>query len=200
MRHEPVVKLSRSLGVPLTPKAARIMDVRSYRPGQHGRSRHVPTEYGRRLREKQLLRAQYFLSERYLRRVFAEAARVSGPTGENLLARLERRLDSTVLRAGFARTIYQARQLVSHRHVEVNDRRLDIPSALLRPGDVVRIRPASVGLPVAREAQEGTITASTPPYLQVDRDRLAVLHLRPARRAEIPVVCDEQLVVEYYAR
>ena len=199
MRHKPVVKLSRSLGVPLTAKAGRIMETRSYRPGQHGRARHVMSEYGRRLREKQLVRAQYHVSERQLRRAFAAAARASGPTGENLLAGLERRLDATVLRAGFARSIYQARQMVSHGHILVDGHRLDIPSAQVRPGQAVSFRPASAGLPVAQEARTGGIDVEIPPYLDVDRAALTVMHRRPARREEIPVVCDEQLVVEFYA-
>lgn len=199
MRHKPVVKLSRQLGHPLTAKAATVMEVRSYRPGQHGRARHNVSEYGRRLREKQLVRAQYFVSERYLRKAFAEAHRAAGPTGQNLLAGLERRLDATLLRAGFARTVYQARQLVSHGHVLVDGRRVDIPSARVREGEVVRLKDKSHALPIAVEARAGTILASTPRYLEVDRERLSVVHLRAANRDEIPVTVDEQLVVEYYA-
>lgn len=200
MRHKPVVKLSRALGVPLTDKAARIMEVRSYRPGQHGRSRQVLSEYARRLREKQLVRAQYHVSERYLRRAFEAASRASGATGENLLAGLERRLDATVLRSGFARTIYQARQLVSHGHVLVNGRRVDIPSARVRTDDVVQVKASSFDLPVFQEARAlSTADRPVPGYLQVERSSLMVRHVRPANRSEIPVVCDEQLVVEYYA-
>jgi small subunit ribosomal protein S4 len=200
VRHKPVVKLSRSLGLPLTAKAAKIMEVRSYRPGQHGRARHNVSEYGRRLREKQLVRAQYFVSERYLRKAFSDAVRSSGPTGQNLLAGLERRLDSTILRAGFARTIYQARQMVTHGHVLVDGRRVDIPSARVREGEVVSIKPASANLPIALEAKAGAILSTTPRYLEVNREQLSVMHLRPANREEIPVTCDEQLVVEYYAQ
>jgi len=200
VRHKPVVKLSRSLGVPLTAKAAQVMEVRSYRPGQHGRSRHVVSEYGRRLREKQLVRAQYFVSERHLRRAFEAANRADGPTGENLLADLERRLDTTILRAGFARSIYQARQMVSHGHVTVDGRKLDIPSARVRDGQVVQIRPASATkLPIAEEAKAGLIDIEIPPYLTVDRNELTVTHVRAAKRSEVPIVCDVQLVVEYYA-
>jgi small subunit ribosomal protein S4 len=200
MRHKPVVKLSRSLSLPLTDKAVAIMEVRSARPGEHGKARHTPSEYGLRLREKQRLRAQYFISERQLQRAFAAAAAAAGPTGENLLADLERRLDATVLRAGFARTIYQARQLVGHGHVKVNGRRLDIPSARLDEWDALQLtgRQGSLAPDIAAYIAEKSI--STPPYLQVDVDRRVVTHVRRPRRSEIPVVCDEQLVVEYYAR
>ncbi len=198
MLHKPVTKLSRSLGIPLTDKAARIMEVRSYRPGVHGRARHTPSEYGVRLREKQRLKAQYHVSERQLRRAFAEAARRSGPTGDNLVADLERRLDATVLRAGLARTVYQARQMVSHGHVEVDGRRLDVPSARVAVGQQVRIRAASRHLPVLEEVRSGASSA-VPAYLSVDPVALTVEHLRPAQRAEVPVVCDVQLVVEFYA-
>ncbi len=199
MRHKPVGKLSRALGIALTPKAERILDERPARPGQHGTSRHVLSEYGRRLREKQRLRAQYFISEAHLRRTFALASRRTGPTGENLFADLERRLDAVVLRAGLARTVYQARQLVSHGHIEVNGRRLDRPGARLSDGDVVQVRAGSHAMPVFAAAREEPRVA-VPHYLDIRREQLAVQVVRAARREEVPVTCDEQLVIEYYAR
>jgi small subunit ribosomal protein S4 len=199
VRHKPVGKLSRALGIALTPKAEKILDERPSRPGQHGTSRHVLSEYGRRLREKQRLRAQYFISEAHLRRTFAHAVRRPGPTGENLFADLERRLDAVVLRAGLARTVYQARQLVGHGHIEVNGRRVDRPGARLVDGDVVSVRARSHGMPVFLAAREEPAVA-VPAYLEVRRDLLAARLVRDARRHEVPVTCDEQLVVEYYAR
>lgn len=200
MRHKPAGSLSRSLGIPLTPKGAAVLDERPYRPGQHGRRRRDLTEYGRRLLEKQRLRAQYFISERQLRRAFADAARRPGRTDENLIADLERRLDAVVLRAGFARTIYQARQLVSHGHVLVNGSRVNIPSYRLKDGDYASIKPSSAHQPVFVAAREQENVATTPPYLEVRSDLLTARVLRDARRDECPVLCDAQLVVEYYAR
>jgi small subunit ribosomal protein S4 len=199
VRHKPVGKRSRALGIALTPKAERILDERPARPGQHGKARHVLSEYGRRLREKQRLREQYFISEAHLRRTFALAARRPGPTGENLFADLERRLDAVVLRSGFARTVYQARQLVSHGHLEVNGRRLDRPGARLADGDVVSVRARSHAMPAFVAAREQPLV-DVPRYLDVRRDLLAVQVLRGARRDEVPVTCEEQLVIEFYAR
>jgi small subunit ribosomal protein S4 len=119
------VRLSRSLGIALTPKAARHLERRPYPPGQHGRRRRTGSDYRARLLAKQRLRAQYNLSEAQLRLAMARALRSGGKTGESLLVDLETRLDALVLRAGFARTIYQARQAVSHGHVTVNGRRVD---------------------------------------------------------------------------
>lgn len=188
------------MGIPITPKAAKVMDARQTRPGQHGRSRHVPSEYGLRLREKQRLRAQYFISEAHLRRAFAAAARRAGRTGENLFADLERRLDAVVVRAGLARSVYQARQLVSHGHIEVNQQRLDRPGARLEDGDVVTVRETSRSMPVFVAARETPDLPAVPAYLDVRPDLLAVRVVRAARRHEVPVTCDEQLVVEFYAR
>lgn len=200
MKHKPVGSLSRSLGIALTPKGAKVLDERPYRPGQHGRRRRDLTEYGRRLLEKQRLRAQYFISEKQLQRAFAEAARRPGRTDENLVADLERRLDAVVLRAGLARTIYQARQLVSHGHIQVNGDKVDLPGYRLRDGDFVSVKPRSADVPVFVGAREGAHAETTPPYLEVWPERLAARVLRPARRDEVPVICDIQLVVEYYAR
>lgn len=200
MRHKPVGSWSRSLGIALSPKGAKVLGERPYRPGVHGRDRHVLTEYARRLQEKQRLRAQYYISERQLRTAFAAAARREGRTGDNLIADLERRLDAVVLRSGFASSIYEARQLVSHRHVLVNGERINVPAYRMRDGDYLSIRPASHAMPVFVAAREGAHLASTPAYLEVYRERLTSRVLRSARREECPVICDVQLVVEYYAR
>ena len=135
----PKVKRSRALGIPLTPKCVRYFERRPFPPGQHGRSRRSTSDYKIRLLEKQRLKAQYHLSEGQLRRAFARAARLAGKTGEALVVDLETRLDALVLRSGLARTIYQARQTVTHRHVTVNGHRVDRPSARSRPGDVISI-------------------------------------------------------------
>jgi small subunit ribosomal protein S4 len=200
MKHAPVAKLSRALGIPLTEKATKYFEQRPYPPGPHGRTRRRNEgEYARQLREKQRLRAQYFVSERQLRNTFATAQRRSGQTGEVLIELLERRLDATVLRAGLARTIYQARQLVGHGHILVDGRRVDRPAAHVEPGSVITVKAKSRQMPVFQEAI-GREPLPRPGHLQVDQQDLRVTVLRAPVRAEIPVICDERLVVEFYSR
>lgn len=194
------VRLSRALGIPLTPKAGRHLERRPYPPGEHGRRPRRPSDYKTRLLEKQRLRAQYDVSEAQLRVALARAARGEGSTGGALLAELETRLDALTLRAGFARTIYQARQAVTHGHVMVNGGRVDRPSFQVRPGDVIEIAPASRHKPPFEIAAAGGHAAVTPPYLEVDTEALRARLLRAPDREEIPVVCDERLVVEFYSR
>jgi small subunit ribosomal protein S4 len=198
----PKVKLSRALGIPLTPKSVPYFERRPYPPGDHGRNRRTVSDYKLRLLEKQRLRAQYDIGEKQMRRAFDKAVRGSGKTGERLLAALECRLDALVLRAGFARTIYQARQFVSHRHFLVNGRRVNIPSYRVSPGDVITAAERSRALDPFRVAAAGGNAADGPaaPYLSVNLAELAARLDRLPVRAEIPVICDEQLVVEYYSR
>ncbi|WP_030169726.1 30S ribosomal protein S4 [Spirillospora albida] len=196
----PKVKLSRALGIPLTPKSVKYFEARPYPPGVHGRARKQESDYKVRLREKQRLRAQYNIREAQLRNAFAKAAKVEGKTGEVLIGDLERRLDALVLRSGFARTIYQARQFVVHRHILVNGRRVDRPSYKLRPGDVITVAERSRAIDAFRIAAAGGHTDSVPPYLEVRHDALTARLARLPERSEIPVVCDEQLVVEHYSR
>jgi small subunit ribosomal protein S4 len=195
----PKIRLSRALGLALTPKAVRYFERRPYPPGEHGRKRRTESDYSTRLREKQRLRAQYDISETQLRAAFDRAKRSGGKTGEALIQDLESRLDATVLRAGFARTIYQARQFVAHQHVLVNGRRVDRPSYRLQPGDFVQIAEKSRTKEPFVVAAAGA-HAEPPAYLAV---RLADLICRVERtpsREEVPVICQEQLVVEHYSR
>jgi small subunit ribosomal protein S4 len=195
------VKRSRALGIALTDKAARYMEHRSYGPGDHGRARRRPdSDYKLRLREKQRLRAQYNVSEAQLRRALDRASRSPGKTGDALLTDLETRLDAVVLRAGFARTIYQARQAVSHGHVRVDGQKVDKPSYRLRPGQAVEIAGRSKTLPPFLAAASGDYAAGVPAYLTVDAADLRARLERLPARDEIPVSCDERLVVEYYSR
>lgn len=197
------VRLSRALGVPLTPKAARHMEKRPYAPGQHGRTRRkTDSDYAVRLREKQRLRAQYGIREAQLRIVFKEARRTQGLTGENLVELLEMRLDALVLRAGFARSTAQARQLVVHRHILVDGKRVDRPSFRVKPGQLIHVHPKSEGLEPFQVAAAGGHAEVLPPvpgYLDVDLSTLQARLTRRPKRAEVPVTCDVQLVVEYYA-
>ena len=197
----PKIKRSRALGIPLTPKCVAYFERRPFPPGQHGRARRNTSDYKLRLLEKQRLKAQYDLSETQLRRAFRDAVRRPGKTGELLIADLETRLDAVVLRAGLARTIYQARQLVVHRHIAVNGRRVDRPSARVRPGDTVGVLERSRALVPFQAAAAGAYApATTRPYLSVHLAELTATLIRPPRRSEVPVICDEQLVVEHYSR
>ncbi|MGB3674765.1 MAG: 30S ribosomal protein S4 [Candidatus Nanopelagicales bacterium] len=200
MPRTPVTKLSRHLGIPLTEKAGRIMEGKPFPPGQHGRTRKKPSEYADRLLEKQRLRFQYNITEAQMRRAFAAAAKRPGKTGAELIEDLESRLDAVVLRAGFAKTIYQARQFVVHRHLLVNGQRVDKPSFRVRVGDVVEVRAKSRTMPAFVTAKENLNGITAPAYLEVSHDHLQARFRRRPERAEIPVICNEQLVVEFYAR
>lgn len=195
------VRRSRALGVSLTPKARDYMERRPYGPGQHGRSRQGrESDYKVRLREKQRLRAQYDVSEGQLRLAFARARRGHGKAGEQLLIDLETRLDALVLRAGLARTIYQARQMVSHNHITVDGRRVNRPSYRVHPGQTFAVADRSREKTPFVIAATGEHAATVPPYLQADAHSLTARLVRLPERPEIPVVCDEQHVVEYYSR
>ncbi|WP_019869985.1 30S ribosomal protein S4 [Salinispora oceanensis] len=197
----PKVKRSRALGIPLTPKCVRYFERRPFPPGQHGRSRKSTSDYKIRLLEKQRLKAQYDVNEGQLRRAFTRAAQLESKTGEALIIDLETRLDALVLRSGLARTIYQARQAVTHRHITVNGRRVDRPSARLRPGDVIAVAAGSrTKTPFVVAAAGAHATEKSAPYLAADLADLTVRLLRLPLRSEVPVTCQEQLVVEYYSR
>ena len=196
-------RLSRALGIPLTPKAAKYLEKRPYPPGEHGRTkRKTDSDYAVRLREKQRLRAQYGIREAQLKRVFQEARRADGLTGENLVELLEMRLDALIVRAGIARTTSQARQLVVHRHILVDGQLVDRPSYRLKPGQLIHVKERSEGMEPFQVAAAGGHVDLLPPvpgYLDVEIDKLHATLLRRPKRAEVPVTCEVQLVVEYYA-
>ncbi|MCI7305022.1 MULTISPECIES: 30S ribosomal protein S4 [Trueperella] len=197
------VRESRALGIALTPKAERLMQRRPYRPGEHGRGRVKESDYSIRLKEKQRLRAQYGIREAQLRKTWDEARRMEGMAGENLVELLEMRLDALVLRSGFARTIAQARQVVVHRHVLVDGKLVDRPSFRVKPGQVIQIKPRSQASPqfmVAAQGQHADVLPSVPEYLSVDLTKLRAELVRRPKRAEVPVTCDVQMVVEHYSR
>lgn len=198
------VRLSRALGLPLTPKAVRHFEKRPYPPGEHGRARRrTESDYAVRLREKQRLRAQYALREKQMARAFEAAKKASGQTGENLVEILETRLDALVLRAGFARTMLQARQVVVHRHVLVDGKIVDRPSFQVKPGQTIMIKPRSQASPQFQVAAAGAhrdVLPAVPGYLDVQLEKLTAVLTRRPQRAEVPVTCDVQLVVEFYSR
>lgn len=195
----PKVRISRKLGFGITPKARKYMDKKPYPPGQHGPSkkRAKQSDYGKQLFEKQRLRLQYNVHERQMSNYIAEAARRGGNTGENLIQYLESRLDAIVFRAGFARTIHAARQYVSHGHIFVNGKQVNIASYRVQPSDVVQVREKSRKM----ECFQDAIRTSGPiPYLDVSKSDFSAKYLYLPPREEIPCICEVSLVVEYYSR
>ncbi|MCV0020961.1 30S ribosomal protein S4 [Mobiluncus curtisii] len=203
-RSRKMVRLSRALGMPLTPKAKRYFERRPYGPGEHGRARRrSESDYAVRLKEKQRLRAQYAIREAQLVKTFQEARRMEGQTGDNLVELLEMRLDALVLRAGFGRTMFQARQAVTHRHILVDGKIVDRPSYKVRPGQTVQIKPTSqVKDPfvVAARGSHRDVLPPVPDYLKVDLEKLRFMLERKPKREEVPIQCEVQLVVEHYSR
>ena len=178
---------------------SKSLERKPYPPGQHGRSRRSKeSEYSVQLKEKQKAKYTYGLLERQFRNLFDKASRKKGVTGENLLKFLEARLDNTVFRLGFGRTRRQARQLVTHGHVMVNEQIVDIPSYLLRPGDTVAIRPKSRSVEVIVESVKRN--RRTFPWLEVDRNELRGKFLDFPAREDIPEPIREQLIVELYSK
>ena len=204
LRTRRTVRHSRALGIALTPKAEKYMERRPYGPGQHGRARRkADSDYSVRLKEKQRLRAQYNIREAQMRRYFEEAKRTSGLTGESLVELLEMRLDALVLRAGFARTIQQARQMVVHRHIMVDGARVDRPSFRVKEGQLIHVHARSekmVPFQISATGAHQAVLPTVPGYLDVEIEKLQAKLSRRPKRTEVPVTCEEQLVVEYYAR
>lgn len=202
----PVCKLCRREGMKLFLKGERCytdkcsFDRRPYPPGQHGQRRMKFTEYGIRLREKQKVRRIYGVLEKQFRGYFHEADRVKGVTGENLLHLLERRLDTVVYRMGFARTRSEARQLVRHRHFLVNDKRVDIPSFLVNPGDKVSVREKSRNKAVFEDSMEQAERRGLPEWLEMDKNTFTGTVAGMPNREEITLPIQEQLIVEFYSR
>jgi small subunit ribosomal protein S4 len=196
-------RLSRALGIALTPKAAKYLEKRPYAPGEHGRTkRKADSDYAVRLREKQRLRAQYGIREAQLKIQFEEARKTAGLTGENLVEQLEMRLDALVLRSGFARTTAQARQMVVHRHILVDGQLVDRPSFRVKPGQLIHVKERSESMEPFQVAAAGAhldVLPKVPAYLEVEIDKLQSRLVRRPKRAEVPVTCEVQLVVEYYA-
>ena len=199
----PKVRRSRRAGIPLTRKAERIMERRPQPPGQHGVGRRPSkqSDYARQLAEKQRIRWYYDLTERQLRTTYDKANRRPGRAGQNVIAALESRLVTVVLRAGFAASVYAARQFVNHGHVTVDGAKVDIPSYVVRPGQTVAIRHRSRAIPAFVAAKEGQYADEhDAAYLDVQREHLTVTLLHEPRRAQVPVPFDEQLLVEFYSR
>ncbi|MGA0255538.1 MAG: 30S ribosomal protein S4 [Rhodothermales bacterium] len=178
---------------------SKALERKPHPPGQHGRNRRrKESDYAVQLKEKQKAKYTYGVLERQFRKTFEKAASKKGVTGENLLKFLEARLDNTVFRLGFARTRRQARQLVNHGHIMVNGRVVNIPSAQLRSGDIIAMRPKSRNLSLVSDAMERTRKVF--PWLEVDHKLLQGKFLDYPNREDIPENIKEQLIVELYSK
>ncbi len=176
---------------------------RPYPPGQHGQSqsrRRKSSEYSKQLREKQKIKRIYGVSETQFRNVFEKVSKLPGITGHNLLAALESRLDNLVYRMGFAPSRKSARQLIRHRHVEINGKTVDIPSYVVAPGQEVRVRQKSREMILVQGAMEQATRGASPSWLAVDRDTFSGRMLERPSRPNIPIAAQEQLVVELYSK
>jgi small subunit ribosomal protein S4 len=191
--------MCRRVGQPLCGRPNCPSNKRPYPPGQHGRGRKRISEYQVRLLEKQKLRSIYGVGERQMRVYYDRASRKTGVTGEELIRQLETRLDAMVLRMGFALTQRQARQLVSHGHVRVNGRRVDVPSAQVRPEDTIELSDKARNFVFVREAAE--LSPDSPPYVYVNRDQFQGTLSRYPERDEVPlpVPIEERLIIEFYS-
>jgi small subunit ribosomal protein S4 len=196
-------KINRRLGVNLWGRAKSPIAKRDYGPGQHGqRRKQKPTDYGVQLMAKQKLKGYYGnIGEKQFRRYYQEAARRKGDTSENLIELLERRLDTVVYRMKFAVTPFAARQFVNHGHVTVNGKRVNIPSYLVKDGDVIEVKEKSKQLVCVLDAVQNS-ERDVPEYLEVDHRAMRGRFLRAPKLSDVPypVLMEPNLVVEFYSR
>ncbi|MGP1580463.1 MAG: 30S ribosomal protein S4 [Wolinella sp.] len=202
----PVEKIERRFGVSLSLKGERrlsgksSLEKRPYAPGQHGQRRGKVSEYGLQLREKQKAKFMYGISEKQFRGIFQEANRLEGNTGELLIKLLERRLDNVVYRMGFATTRRFARQMVSHGHILVDGKRVDIPSYMVLPGQKIEVREKSKNNPQIQRAIELTKQTGIAPWVDVDQTKVFGIFTRSPEREEVVIPVEERLIVELYSK
>ena len=202
----PVEKLERRLGVSLALKGERrlagksALEKRPYAPGQHGQRRAKISEYGLQLREKHKAKFMYGVSEKQFRRLFQEAARREGNTGALLVQLLEQRLDNVVYRMGFATTRRFARQLVTHGHILVNGKRVDIPSYRVEPGSKVEVAEKSKNNPQIVRAIDLTAQTGIVAWVDVEKDKKFGIFTRNPEREEVIIPVEERLIVELYSK
>jgi len=177
------------------------LERRNYAPGQHGQRRTKVSDYGTQLREKQKMKRTYGLQEKQFRLYFAKADRMKGVTGENLLMLLERRLDSTIYRLGFAVSRAQARTLVRHGHFQVNGHKVNIPSYLVRPNDVITLREKSREVACINESLDSVMRRGVPSWIELERDAFkGTIKTLPVRSELTTPEFQEQLIVELYSK
>ncbi len=196
-------KIDRRMGENIWGRAKSPVNKREYGPGQHGqRRKNKLSDFGTQLRAKQKLKGYYGdMTEKQFKKVYAEAARVRGDTGENLIGLLERRLDAVIYRAKFVPTVFAARQFVNHGHVTVNGARVNIASYRVKEGDVIAIRERSRQLAIVLESVALT-ERDVPDYLEVDHSKMTATFVRVPGLGDVPypVQMEPNLVVEYYAK
>ena len=196
-------KIDRRLGENIWGRPKSPVNRREYGPGQHGQRRKGKlSDFGTQLRAKQKLKGYYGnISEKQFRRYYHEALRLKGDSGENLIGLLERRLDAVVYRAKFVATVFAARQFINHGHVRVNGRRVNIPSYLVRPNDIVEVKEASRQLAVVLEASQ-LAERDTPDYIEVDHNKMSAKYIRVPTIADVPypTQMEPSLVIEFYSR
>lgn len=200
----PSCRLCRREGIKLFLKGERCftekcaIEKRNYPPGVHAGTRGKMMEYGIRLREKQKVRRIYGLTEKQFKRFFNMAEKQPGITGSNFLVLLERRLDSMVYRLGFATSRKEARQLVSHKHILVNGKCVNIPSYLVKAGDVISVK--NKDLPTVKNALETVVRRGMPLWIELDKENMKGIIRQLPTREDITMPIKEQLMVEYYSR
>ena len=196
-------KIDRRMGENIWGRPKSPVNRRDYGPGQHGQRRKGKlSDFGTQLRAKQKLKGHYGdLTEKQFRRIYAEAERRKGDTGENLVGLLERRLDAVVYRAKFVPTMFAARQFVNHGHVTVNGRRVNIPSYRVKEGDVIEVREKSKQMAALLEAVQ-LAERDVPDYLEVDHSKMVATFVRQPGLTDVPypVMMEPNLVIEYYAQ
>lgn len=173
---------------------------RKYPPGQHGHNKSKLSDYGLQLREKQKVKRIYGVMEKQFKNYFEKATKMKGVTGENLLKLLEKRLDNVVYRMGFAINRRQARQLVRHGFITVNGRKVDIPSYLVKPGDIIEVTQSGKELEIIKESLAMAEQKGFPVWLEVNVEEMKGKFLRLPEREEIALPVQEQLIVEFYSK
>ena len=196
----PRVRISRRFGIPIF-GPTKYLERRNYGPGVHGpKSRRKTTDYGLGLIEKQKLRYYYGLMERQFRGVYEKALKRRGVTGEQMLQILETRLDNVVFHLGFGTTRASARQMVSHGHIAVNGRKVNVASAALRVSDIITVKATSVARQLATKNLELSTSRAVPDWLSLNKEELKGVVMRSPPRDEINPIANEQAVVEFYSR
>ncbi len=194
----PKDKISRKYGELLSGLPNFELNKRPYPPGQHGLKRSKTSEYGSLLQEKQKLKHCYAVLERQFKKYFNRAVKIKGPTGEILIQLLETRLDNLVYRMGFAPTLASARQLVTHGHVLVNNKKINKPSYAIKPGMEISLKPSAQGIETVKNSLKNTPQVLQ--YISVHKENFTGKLVEMPQRAEIPIVVNDRLIVEYYSR
>jgi len=195
-------KIDRRLGVNLWGRPKSPINTRDYPPGQHGQRRRKPSDYGLQLMAKQKLKGYYGnITEKQFRRYYTEATKRKGDTSENLISILERRLDAVVYRMKFVPTVFASRQFVNHGHIQVNGKRVNIPSYMVKDGDVITVKEKSRQMPMVLLALESN-EREVPEYMDVNFNKMEGTYIRAPKLADVPYPAqmEPNLVIEFYSR